>query len=235
MFPVKRRDIGEGGNTPWSTDALPYNPIYCQALAAPKPDHHYRYPAGPKSDWSFEENAVVDHPKARPYTQPARGNRFSLPGDRVQVRSYRWELIPCGKPGDTQWYSLRQLNVMAPSRGLSFSNSSDDLVGRLHGLSHSQTSYIPHILLLGSGAALLHILFHELLAPTCCRRSKVPRHCEKHSRVGLGIRQAKIKDALAQLYPFPGHWKVSRPGSITSTPATSFTEGPRSTKSSRKE
>ena len=44
LFPVDRLDIGEGGDTTWSTDALPYEPMYDQSLAAPKPDYHYGYP-----------------------------------------------------------------------------------------------------------------------------------------------------------------------------------------------
>ena len=50
FFPVDRRGIAEGGGTMWSTDALPDEPIYNEPLAAPKPDYHYGYPSGQKSD-----------------------------------------------------------------------------------------------------------------------------------------------------------------------------------------
>lgn len=54
-FPVKRRGIAEGRNVQWSTDALPSNPKYPHQLSAPKPDRHYGYPLGHKSDWTDEE------------------------------------------------------------------------------------------------------------------------------------------------------------------------------------
>ncbi|KAL9101203.1 MAG: hypothetical protein Q9163_003521 [Psora crenata] len=64
MLPLDRPGLGEGGNTLWSTDVLPYDPTYEQPVAAPKPDYHYGYPAGTKSVWSRQANAVVDHPVA---------------------------------------------------------------------------------------------------------------------------------------------------------------------------
>ncbi len=66
MFPVDRSDVEEGGNTMWSTDALPYNPDYDQPLATPKPDFHYGYPPGQRCDWTAQENAIADHRVARP-------------------------------------------------------------------------------------------------------------------------------------------------------------------------
>jgi hypothetical protein len=98
MFSVKRRDIGEGGDTMWSTDALPYNPLYQHSFSAPKPDYHYEYPAGQKSNWKYKENAVVDHRVLRPSAQPARGNRF--PFLTVEIKSEA--------TGGTIWHTENQ-------------------------------------------------------------------------------------------------------------------------------
>ncbi len=48
----------------------------------------------------------------------------------------------------------------------------------------------------------------------------------------LGARKTMIGNALQALFPFPGHWKQSRPANTApSTPATSFTEEARPSKS----
>jgi hypothetical protein len=85
MFPVKRRNIGEGGDTMWSTDTLPSNPLYQHPLSAPKPDYHYGYTAGQNSNWKYKENAIIDYLLLQPYAQPARGNRF--PFQAVEIKS----------------------------------------------------------------------------------------------------------------------------------------------------
>ena len=46
----------------------------------------------------------------------------------------------------------------------------------------------------------------------------------------LTTRHIKIKKALVQLLPVPDQWKHTRPGSIVSTPATSFMERQGSTR-----
>ncbi|KAI9689146.1 MAG: hypothetical protein M1822_000884 [Bathelium mastoideum] len=75
-FPVKRAGVSEGRNAQWSTDGLPSNPKYPHQLYAPKPDRHYGYPLGRKSNWTDEEMVIVDHRTAQPYTQPTGENLF---------------------------------------------------------------------------------------------------------------------------------------------------------------
>ncbi|KAL9013569.1 MAG: hypothetical protein Q9173_001747 [Seirophora scorigena] len=76
MFPLDYGGLVEGGNTQWNTVALPNNPKCDNKLSAPKPDAYLAYARGPKSPWTVEQNNVVNHPKARPYTQPAKRNTF---------------------------------------------------------------------------------------------------------------------------------------------------------------
>lgn len=51
-FPVNRHGIAEGRNLKWTTDPLPTNSKSPYRLSAPKPDHHYGYPIGHKSNWT---------------------------------------------------------------------------------------------------------------------------------------------------------------------------------------
>ncbi|KAI4212577.1 MAG: hypothetical protein LQ349_009345, partial [Xanthoria aureola] len=76
MFPLDYGGLVEGGNTQWNTVALPNNPRCDNKLSAPKPDAYLAYARGSKSPWTVEQNNVVNHPKARPYTQPAKRNTF---------------------------------------------------------------------------------------------------------------------------------------------------------------
>ncbi|KAL8700839.1 MAG: hypothetical protein Q9201_005232 [Fulgogasparrea decipioides] len=76
MLPIKRSDVGRGGNTPWYSDGLPRNDVYPTPLAAPKPDIHLGYPIDYTSDWKVEESAAIDHRVAKRLTQPAKGNCF---------------------------------------------------------------------------------------------------------------------------------------------------------------
>ena len=76
MFPIDQTGIAEGGNTPWNTIALPNHPEYEYNLAAPKPDSYLGYSRGQQSGWSTAQYNVISHLRARPYTQPGRGNTF---------------------------------------------------------------------------------------------------------------------------------------------------------------
>ena len=76
VLPIKRLDVGRGGNTSWHIDGLPRNKIYSIPLAAPKADIHFGYPRTHISNWKVEENVVIDHGAARRLTQPAKGNCF---------------------------------------------------------------------------------------------------------------------------------------------------------------
>lgn len=76
ILPVKRSDVGRGGNTPWYPDTLPKSQAYEIPLALPKPDIHCGYLTGQRSTWTVEENTVIDHPRAKNITQPAKGNCF---------------------------------------------------------------------------------------------------------------------------------------------------------------
>lgn len=76
MFPLGYGGLVEGGNTQWNTFAMPNNPQCDNKLSAPKPDAYLAYPRGSKSPWTVKQNNVINHPRVRPYSQPAKRNTF---------------------------------------------------------------------------------------------------------------------------------------------------------------
>ena len=99
MFPFKYRGgLGEGGDTQWSTEALPNNPSYQYSLAIPKPDMHFGYATGQRSIWTAEETNVIEHRKLQPYAQPSRDN--SWPFLMVEMKSEA--------AGWTRWHAENQ-------------------------------------------------------------------------------------------------------------------------------
>lgn len=236
LFPVNRLDIGEGGDTMWSTDALPYDPTYDQPLATPKPDYHYGYPTGQRSDWTRQQNAVVDHPFARPYTQPARGNRF--PFLALELKSEA--------TGGTLWHAENQaagsgshcvnalrwlLKQASPTQVIPVT----DCVAFTCGITHRDVIFYVHYYSEKDRYFCMSYLqrFSTTDSVDIQRCHSVVKNILEY---GIVTRQAKIKDALGQLFPFSEAWKMSRPASTTpSTPATSINKGSRPSKSSRRE
>jgi hypothetical protein len=84
----------------WTPESLPYNAEYGLPVSTPKPDLHTdtRPATRPFSTWSPKENLVVDHMFARPYTQPARGNKFPFLVFELKLES----------TGGTLWHAENQ-------------------------------------------------------------------------------------------------------------------------------
>lgn len=85
MFPAQRQGVSIGGNSQWPTAALPYDPNYGLAMAAPKPDFHVGYTPGIDSGFSKNGCGVIDHPYATLYTKPGTGT--ALPFLTVELKS----------------------------------------------------------------------------------------------------------------------------------------------------
>ncbi|CAF9903479.1 MAG: hypothetical protein GOMPHAMPRED_000295 [Gomphillus americanus] len=84
MIPRCPAKLAFGGNSRWSTSALPRNPVYMQPISAPKPDWHIGY-CEDDEDFSTEAMSVVHHHLARKYTMPATGT--ILPFITVELKS----------------------------------------------------------------------------------------------------------------------------------------------------
>ena len=223
MFPVKRRDIGDGGDAIWSTDALPRNPLYQHPLSAPKPDYHYGYPAGQRSTWKYEENAVVDHRVPRPYAQPARCNRF--PFLAVEIKSEA--------TGGTLWHAENQaagsgahcvnsVRWLLEQAGTGGTYSTTDSIAFTIALTHRQV--IVHIHHYSEEERRIYMSYLKSFSPIDPADVQGCHDIVKNILdYGLGTRQTTIRNALARLFPFPENWKHSRPASgISSTPAPSI-------------
>ncbi len=94
MFPFERPGIAEGGNSPWSTVALPNNPEYQYDVSAPTPDTHFGYPTNQRSGWSYAQSNIITHPVARSYAQPARGNTIPFPMVEMKSEADAGEVEP---------------------------------------------------------------------------------------------------------------------------------------------
>ena len=233
MFPVDRSDVEEGGNTIWSTDALPYNPDYDQPLAAPKPDFHYGYPPGQRSDWTAQENAIADHRVARPYTQPARGNRFPLLAFEMKSEATGGTLWHAeNQAAGSGSYCVKALQWFLEKASPNEIVSSTDCVAFTGAVTHREVIF--HVHYYSEEDAYFHMSYLRRFSTTDPGDVQGCHDLVKNIlEYGITTRQTKIKNALAQLFPVPDQWKQTRPASTVSTPATSFSEEPRPSKSAR--
>ena len=240
-FPAKRRDIAEGRNVQWSTEPLPINPQYAHQLSAPKPDRHYGYPLGHKSDWTDAEMNVVDHRTAQPYTQPTRENLF--PFLMLEVKSeatggvlYVAENQAVGS-GVHSVESLRWLlseafptQVLNDTDAVAFTGAVSPRAAVFYILWYSEKDRC-HFM-----SKFKNVCFLE--GPDKPDIQQCKNVMKSMLDYGVKVRQPAIRRALAQLNPVPSHWKKSRAASTvteTETPVTSFgAEESRSSKSRRR-
>ena len=231
MLPIKRSDTGRGGNTPWHTDKLPKSEVYKIPLAQPKPDVHCGYLTGQRSNWTIEENAVIDHPKAKKITQPARGNCFPF-----FVFELKSEAM-----GGTLWQAENQ----AAGSGACCVMIKRWLYSEAHG-----TDDQPVTDSIAFSACVTHreVVFHVHHYSTAENRIYMSRigafqtvdevegcnniisNIFKH---GLGTRQDKTREQVRLLYPFPSHWKQSRTASVMNSQNAAAEEAECSNKSRR--
>lgn len=211
-LPLKRSDVGRGGNTPWYPDGLPRNKSYDTPLAMAKADVHCGYRTGQRSTWEVEENAVIDHRAARWLTQPAKGNCFPF-----LVCEMKSEAM-----GGTLWHAENQ----AAGSAACCVNAMRWIYREAHA-SEDQ----PVVDTISFSACVNHrlLVFHVHWYSAAENRNymswiatfETMRHVQQCNHVVLNIfhhclgsRQTKIREALALLYPIPEHWKQARPASV---------------------
>ncbi|KAL8900922.1 MAG: hypothetical protein Q9207_005455 [Kuettlingeria erythrocarpa] len=231
MIPIKRSDVGRGGNTPWYTDTLPKTEAYGIPLAQPKPDVHCGYLTGQRSTWTIEENAVIDHQQAKKITQPAKGNCFPF---------FVFEMKSEAMSG-TLWQAENQ----AAGSGACCVNIKRWLFREAHGNEDQ-----PVIDSVAFSACVTHreVVFHVHHYSAAEKRfymssfgafqtvrevegcNNIVSNIFKH---GLGTRQDKTREELKLLYPFPAHWKKARSASLMESQNTAADEDEPSNKSQR--
>ena len=231
MLPIKRPDIGRSGNTPWHPDGLPRNEVYPLLLAVPKANIHLGYPTNHTSDWTVKENAVMVHPVAKRLTQPAIGNCFPF---------FAFELKSEAMGGNL-WQAENQVG----GSGACCVNAARWLYQEAY-----PSEVRPIVDSIAFSACVTHrlVVFHVhfyipeenqhymswIAAYDPLRQVQESNHLVKNIiEHCLGERQTKIRKALALLYPFPGHWKNSRPASVMDSQFSAADEYDTSDKSQR--
>ncbi|KAL9059437.1 MAG: hypothetical protein Q9162_001135 [Coniocarpon cinnabarinum] len=208
LLPIKRSDVGRGGNTPWYPDGLPRRRIYDTPLAPSKADVHCGYPTDQRSTWKIEENAVIDHQVARRLTQPAKGNCFPF-----LVFEMKSEAM-----GSNHWQAENQ----AAGSGACSVNATRWLFREAYGVEDHSVAFsacVTHRLV------LFHVHFYSAAEQKnymswitnfdTMRQVQQCNHLVQNILdYGLRARQTKIRNALALLHPIPDHWKSSRPASV---------------------
>lgn len=236
MFHFERLGIAEGGNSPWSTAALPNNPEYQYDVSAPKPDTYFGYPTNQRSGLSYAHSNVITHPVARSYAQPARGNTF--PFLMVEMKSeaaggtiYVAENQAAGSGS----HSVNALLWLLREASTYDSSSLTDIIAFTITMSHREAIFYLHWY---SEADRRHYMsFLESYSSVTAKDIRACNNTVKNIIYhGLGARRTAIGTALEALFPFPQHWKQARPPSTApSTPATSVDVEARPNKKKRGE
>jgi len=234
MFPFDRPGISEGGDSPWSTVALPNNPEYQYDVSAPKPDTHFGYPTNQRSRWSFAQSNVITHPVARPYTQPARGNTF--PFLMVEMKSEAAGgtiFVAENQAAGSGSHSVNALLWLLREAGTYDSASLTDTIAFTITMSHREAIFYLHWYSEADRRHYMSFLksYSSVTAEDIRACNNTVKNIIDHA---LEARMTTIGTALEALIPFPQHWKqVRRTSTAPSTPATSFVEETRPKKKIR--
>ncbi|KAK0887583.1 hypothetical protein LTR02_017097 [Friedmanniomyces endolithicus] len=191
MLPIKRSDVGRGGNTPWYTDTLPKSDA---------------------STWTIEENAVIDHQRAKKITQPARGNCFPF-----FVFEMKSEAM-----GGTLWHAEYQaagsgaccVNAMRWLYREAYSTNDQPVVESMAFsacVTHREVVFHVHHYSTADNLYYMSLLEAFQTVRQVEERNNIVSNIFKHA---LGSRQDKTREQLKLLYPFPAHWKRTRSASV---------------------
>ena len=236
-FPMKHRQIAEGRNVQWTTNALPSNPDYPHQLSAPKPDRHYGYPVAHLSKWTDKEMAVIDHRTAQPFTQPTRENMF--PFLMLEVKSEATEGVLYAAENQAVGSGVHSVNslrwLLEQASPAEVPKSTDVVAFTVAVSPRAAVFYIVWF----SKVKNRHIM-SKFIDVSFLNGPKRPdiQNCRNVVKnvleYGVNVRQVIIRNALANLNPTPLHWKKSRlASSVTKTSSTSFVTDERPSKSQK--
>ena len=181
MFPFERPGIAEGGDSQWSAVALPNNPEYQYDVSVPKPDTHLGYPTNQRSRWSIAQSNVINHPTARPYTQPARGNTF--PFLMVEMKSEAAGgtiFVAENQAAGSGSHSVNSLLWLLREAGTIDSAPLTEKIAFTIALS--QRGCVLHPLVLRSRQSPLHVVPEVLLVRDDRRYPSMQQHRQEHHR-----------------------------------------------------
>ena len=238
MFPLKHAGVAEGGNTLWNTIALPRNPDYEHELSAPKPDAYLGYSQGQETNWPLHQANVINHPKARPYTKPGRGNSFpflmvELKAEAAKGTLYVAENQAAGS-GSHSVNSVLWLLEEAKRQGLATDDMLKDTLSYSAIISHRLVIFYIHWYSEEQKRFYMSYVksYSTVEAADIRACNSTVKNIVDHA---LGTRKTRISAALQQLSPIPAQWNPPKMSSTTrSTSVSSVFGDDRSSKKGRK-
>ena len=236
MFPLWYGGLAEGGNTQWNTIALPNNPQCNNKLSAPKPDAYLAYPRGPKSPWTVEENNVVNHPRVRPYSQPAKRNTFPSIQFELKAESAGGVLTTAeaqaAGSGSHSVNALLWLLREAQAAGLTDVDLMKDTVSFSIVASHRQT--VAYLVWLEPEAKHIYMSYLKSFSNFESAAIRAFNNVLKNIIDNAnGPRQIKIGQALVTLQPVINSWNPQPVGTNPPTPNSSVSGEPEPRKKRR--
>ena len=236
MFPLGYGGLVEGGNTQWNTVAMPNNPQCDNKLSAPKPDAYLAYPRGAKSPWTVKQNNVVNHPRVRPYSQPAKRNTFPSLSLELKAESAGGVLTTAEAQAagsgshsvnSTLWLleeakaaGLTEVDLMQDTVSFSIVSSHRQAVVYLHWLDPKEKNF-----------------YMSYLKSYSTFDADGIRGCNNTIKNIIdnakGPRKIQIGKALITLEPIKGSWNLQPLPTNPPTPNTSFSGDPRPRKRGR--
>ena len=236
MFPLGYGGLAEGGNTQWNTIAMPNNPECDNKLSAPKPDAYLAYPRGQNSPWTVKQNNVVNHPRVRPYSQPAKRNTFPSLSVELKAESAGGVLTTAeaqaAGSGSHSVNSVLWLLEEAKAAGLTEVDLMQDTVSFSVVASHRQAVVYLHWL----DSKEKHYYMSYLRSYSTFEADDI-RGCNNTIKNIIdnakGPRQIKIGEALVILEPIIGSWNPQPAATNPPTPNPSFSGDPRPRKRGR--
>ena len=236
MFPLGYGGLVEDGNTQWNTVAMPNNPQCDNKLSAPKPDAYLAYPRGSKSPWTVKQNNVVNHPRVRPYSQPAKRNTFPALSLELKAESAGGVLTTAeaqaAGSGSHSVSSMLWFLEEAKAAGLTEVDLMQDTVSFSVVASHRQAVAYLHWL----DPKERHFYMSYLRSYSTFEADGI-RGCNNTIKNIIdnaqGPRKIKIGEALVTLEPIVGSWNPQPTATNPPTPKTSFNGDPRPRKRGR--
>ena len=236
MFPLGYGGLVEGGNTQWNTVAMPNDPQCDNKLSAPKPDAYLAHPRGAKSPWTVNQNNVVNHPRVRPYSQPAKCNTF--PSLVVELKAESAGGVLTTAEAQAAGSGSHSINAMlwlleeAKSAGLVEVDLMQDTVSFSVVSSRRQAVIYLHWL-----SPTEKLFYMSYLKSYSTFEVDDIRGCNNTIKNIIdnanGPRKIEIKEALVTLEPIKVSWNPQPTATNPPTPNTCFSGDPRPRKRGR--
>ena len=222
MFTLHRPGLVSSGDATWSKEPLPTRPYYPDSLSAPKPDRQFGYPTATKTNFTEQEESIINNPFAKMYTQPTSEAR--LPFLTIEIKSEA--------SGKNLWYAENQAagsgtHMVASLRWLLHQAQAQDRTSQAtqpHQQPLNPELAVAFSICLVARSAVLYIHYYRegryYMYPVTRYWLDVVKDIQNCSReiqnvldYGLGPRRVAVNQALQKLWPVPEEWSRKRKAS----------------------